>query len=197
MTNRQIAAAETRKKLVETAKKIICDKGLSNTSIDEITDACGVSKGTFYTYFNRKEDIVYELSEKMFDEILENAKKCEGTITEKLENYMVHFSRYIERGSLKLTQEWIKNVVDSDMSDVGTKKLKKDISATNNLILSGIENNELSKDICVEAISDMINDLLYGQMLCWTLSGGAYSFEERTQMFCKEYLNLILKKYLI
>lgn len=197
MTNRQIAAAETRKKLVDAAKEIICDKGLANTSIDEITDACGVSKGTFYTYFKRKEDIVYELSEKMFDEILENAKKCEGTITEKLENYMIHFSRYIERGSLKLTQEWIKNVVDSDMSDVGTKKLKKDISATNDLIRSGIENNELTKDICVETISDMINDLLYGQMLCWALSGGAYSFEERTQTFCREYLNLILKKYLI
>lgn len=197
MTNRQIAAAETRKKLVEAAKEIICDKGLANTSIDEITDACGVSKGTFYTYFKRKEDIVYELSEKMFDEILENAKNCEGTITEKLENYMIHFSRYIERGSLKLAQEWIKNVVDSDMSDVGTKKLKKDISATNDLIQSGIENNELNKDICVETISDMINDLLYGQMLCWALSGGAYSFEERTQTFCREYLNLILKKYLI
>lgn len=197
MTNRQIAAAETRKKLVEAAKEIICNKGLANTSIDEITDACGVSKGTFYTYFKRKEDIVYELSEKMFDEILENAKNCEGTITEKLENYMIHFSRYIERGSLKLAQEWIKNVVDSDMSDVGTKKLKKDISATNDLIRSGIENNELNKDICVETISDMINDLLYGQMLCWALSGGAYSFEKRTQTFCREYLNLILKKYLI
>ncbi len=197
MTNRQIAAAETRKKLVEAAKEIICDKGLANTSIDEITDACGVSKGTFYTYFKRKEDIVYELSEKMFDEILENAKKCDGTITEKLENYMIHFSRYIERGSLKLAQEWIKNVVDSDMSDVGTKKLKKDISATNDLIRSGIENNELNKDICVETISDMINDLLYGQMLCWALSGGAYSFEERTQIFCREYLDLILKKYFI
>ena len=194
MTNRQIAAAETRKKLVEAAKEIICDKGLANTSIDEITDACGVSKGTFYTYFKRKEDIVYELSEKMFDE---NAKKCDGTITEKLENYMIHFSRYIERGSLKLAQEWIKNVVDSDMSDVGTKKLKKDISATNDLIRSGIENNELNKDICVETISDMINDLLYGQMLCWALSGGAYSFEERTQIFCREYLDLILKKYFI
>ncbi|MDO5389046.1 MAG: TetR/AcrR family transcriptional regulator, partial [Clostridia bacterium] len=129
MNNRQIAAAETRKKLVEAAKNIICVKGLTNTSIDEITEACGVSKGTFYTYFKRKEDIVYELSDKMFDEILSNAQEFEGTITEKLENYMIHFSRYIEQGSLKLAQEWIKNVADPDISDVGAKKLKKDISA--------------------------------------------------------------------
>lgn len=197
MTNRQIAAARTRQKLVETAKSIICDKGLANTSIDEITEACGVSKGTFYTYFKRKEDIVYELSEKMFDEILANAQKCEGAISEKLENYMIHFSRYIERGSLKLTQEWIKNVVDSDLSDVGTNKLKKDLSAVKDLIQSGIENKELRPDTPVETLSDTINDLLYGQMLCWAFSGGAYSFEERTQIFCKTYLNTLLKQYLL
>ena len=130
MTNRQLAAAETRKALVEAAKKIICDKGLANTSIEEITEASGVSKGTFYTYFKRKEDIVFELSKGIFDEILANAKNHEGTIIEKLENYMVCFSGYIEKGSVKLTQEWIKNVVDPDISDVGIGKLKKDLLAS-------------------------------------------------------------------
>lgn len=197
MNNRQIAAAETRKKLVEAAKNIICVKGLTNTSIDEITEACGVSKGTFYTYFKRKEDIVYELSDKMFDEILSNAQEFEGTITEKLENYMIHFSRYIEQGSLKLAQEWIKNVADPDISDVGAKKLKKDISAVKELIQAGTENKELKQDTPIEDISNTITDLLYGQMLCWALSSGSYSFEERTKTFCKIYLSTLLKEYLL
>lgn len=197
MNNRQIAAAETRKKLVEAAKNIICVKGLTNTSIDEITEACGVSKGTFYTYFKRKEDIVYELSDKMFDEILSNAQEFEGTITEKLENYMIHFSRYIEQGSLKLAQEWIKNVADPDISDVGAKKLKKDISAVKELIQVGTENKELKQDTPIEDISNTITDLLYGQMLCWALSSGSYSFEERTKTFCKIYLSTLLKEYLL
>ena len=99
MTNRQLAAAETRKRLVEAAKAIICDKGLSNTSIEEITEASGVSKGTFYTYFKRKEDIVFELSGGMFDEILAQSKALEGSILQKLEAYMVRFARYIERAA--------------------------------------------------------------------------------------------------
>ncbi len=32
----------------------------------------------------------------MFDEILANAKECNGTIIQKLENYMINFSGYIE-----------------------------------------------------------------------------------------------------
>lgn len=197
MTNRQLAAAETRKALVEAAKKIICDKGLANTSIEEITEASGVSKGTFYTYFKRKEDIVFELSKGIFDEILANAKNHEGTIIEKLENYMVCFSGYIEKGSVKLTQEWIKNVVDPDISDVGIGKLKKDSFAAAELLQAGVESGSLKIDTPVAQLADTINDLLYGQMLCWSISGGTYSFEERTREFCETYLGVLMKRYLI
>lgn len=197
MTNRQLAAAETRRKLVEAAKTIICEKGLTNTQIEEITGACGVSKGTFYTYFKRKEDIVFELSEGMFDEILANAKKCEGTITNKLENYMVNFSRYIEKSSVKLAQEWIKNVVDPDISDVGINKLHKDLSALTELLQSGIENGLLKNSTPAGQLAGTINDLLYGQMLCWAMCGGTYSFEERTKKFCKTYLDTLLNQYFI
>lgn len=196
MTNRQLAAAETRKKLVEAAKTIICDKGLTNTQIEEITDAFGVSKGTFYTYFKRKEDIVFELSEGIFDEILANAKDSKGTIIQKLENYMINFSGYIEKSSVKLAQEWIKNVVDPDITDVGINKLHKDLSAVTEILQSGIRTGLLKDDTPVKQLADTINDLLYGQMLCWTMSGGTYSFEERTKEFCKTYLNILLKQYL-
>lgn len=196
MTNRQLAAAETRKRLVEAAKAIICDKGLTNTQIEEITDACGVSKGTFYTYFKRKEDIVFELSERVFNEILVNAKDCKGTIIQKLENYMINFSGYIEKSNVKLAQEWIKNVVDPDITDIGINKLHKDLSAVIEILQSGIETGLLKDHAPVEQLADTINDLLYGQMLCWAMSGGAYSFEERTRNFCKTYLNILLKQYL-
>lgn len=62
MTNRQISAMETRKKILNAGRKIICEKGLGSTSVEEITEAAGVAKGTFYTYFRRKEEIVFELS---------------------------------------------------------------------------------------------------------------------------------------
>ena len=111
MTNRQLAAMETRKKLLNAGKEIICRKGLTNVSVEEITEAAGVSKGTFYTYFKRKEDIVHELSRSMFGEILEYAKAADGDFLEKLKCYMMNFSGYIEQSRVRLAQEWVKNVV--------------------------------------------------------------------------------------
>ena len=51
MNNRQLAALETKRKLMEAAQKLICEKGLNDTSVEQITETAGVSKGTFYTYF--------------------------------------------------------------------------------------------------------------------------------------------------
>ena len=40
MTNRQRAALETKRRLLDAAKAIVCEKGLANTSVEEITKAC-------------------------------------------------------------------------------------------------------------------------------------------------------------
>lgn len=112
MTGRQLAAMETKKKLLAAAKRLIGERGLADVAVEEITGACGVAKGTFYTYFKKKEDIVFELSEEMFGEILENAKNAAGGAAEKLKNYMSHFSECIEKSGVKLAQEWVRGVVE-------------------------------------------------------------------------------------
>lgn len=115
MTNRRLAALETKRKLLEAAKRIVCEKGLVNTSIEEITKACGVSNGTFYTYFKSKEDVVFALSREMYQEIYEMAQAHDGSFMERLVFYMINFSGCIEKSSLKLCQEWVRNTVDPDL----------------------------------------------------------------------------------
>lgn len=198
MTNRQLAALETKRKLLEAAKKIVCEKGLINTSIEEITKACGVSNGTFYTYFKRKEDVVFELSREMYQEIFEKARAYDGAFLERLIYYMINFSSYIEKSGLKLCQEWVRNTVDPDLVENADDKSKLylDIDAMKGLIENGIERGELKKEVPVNILSHTLVDVLYGEMLCWDMSGGAYSFEKRTKEFCDTFLSAIIKPYL-
>lgn len=198
MNNRQLAALETRKKLLETAKKIICEKGLVNTSISEITSACGVANGTFYTYFKRKEDIVFALSREMYQKIFEKAQAYDGTFMERLKFFITNFSGYIEKSSLKMCQEWIRNTVDPDLveNEDDRTKLQFDINSAKELILKGIENGELKKDTPAELLAHTLMDILYGQMLCWDMTGGAYSLEARAEEFCDNFLENIMAPYL-
>ena len=48
-------------KLFDTAFKLFTEKGIKNTSVDEISSSAGVAKGTFYLYFKDK----YELQDRL------------------------------------------------------------------------------------------------------------------------------------
>lgn len=198
MTNRQIAALETRRKLLEAAKRLVCEKGLVNTSIEEITRACGVSNGTFYTYFKRKEDVVFALSQEMYRGIYEEAQAHDGPFMERLVFYMVNFSGHIERDGLKLCQEWVRNTVDPDLAEppYNKNKLYVDLDSMKGMIEKGVERGELKEDTPVDALAGALVDVIYGEMLCWDMSGGAYSFEERTKEFCNLFLPAMMKPYL-
>lgn len=199
MTQRQIAALETKKKLLESAKALICEKGLANTSIAEITKKCGVANGTFYTYFKRKEDVVFALSRELYQEVLDKALAHNGSLMERLVFFMTGFTDCIEKSGLKLCQEWVRNTVDPDLieneNDGG--KLAFDIQSVAVLLEDGIQKGEIRADAPVEILSHTLMDLLYGQMLCWDMSGGSYCFVKRTEEFCNLFLGAIMSPYLI
>ena len=63
---------DTEKKILilEKAKDMIITEGYSNLSINKLTSELGISKGSFYTYFPSKDNMLA----KILDEYLENIK---------------------------------------------------------------------------------------------------------------------------
>ena len=59
--------------LVEAAQELFLDKGVHNTSIDEIVKKANVAKGTFYLYFTDKYDLMNRLVLKLSARILGDA----------------------------------------------------------------------------------------------------------------------------
>ena len=197
MTSRQIAALATKKKLLDAGSKIIAEKGLSQATVDEITALAGVSKGTFYTYFKKKEDIVFALGYGTFGEVLDKAMTLQGTFIEKITYYMVHFSACIEDNGYKLSQDWIRSLSDiSSSEETGPRgKLKFDLDSISRLIQTGVEEGYLAKDTPAEVLTHTLSDVLYGQMFCWSVSDGSYSLRARTEEFCETCLPEIFKAY--
>ena len=199
MTARQMAAAETKKKLIEAGRKIIFEKGLTGTSVEEITAAAGVSKGTFYTYFARKEDIITELRYGAFGDILEEAKMLPGNFEAKLRHYMTRFSAYIEKDGAKMAQDWVRSVVNPDLvrGTPSEGKLLYDLTCIRKLFEYGVKNNLLKADTPAEYLAHTLMDVLYGQMLCWAMSEGTYSLKARTEEFCGTALPAMLRPYVL
>jgi len=52
---------ETRDRLLRAAAQLFSDKGIGNTSIEDICDAADFSRGAFYSNFSAKDELVIEL----------------------------------------------------------------------------------------------------------------------------------------
>ncbi|MDO5785253.1 MAG: TetR/AcrR family transcriptional regulator [Eubacteriales bacterium] len=65
---------ETKKKnLLCAAQELFLEKGVSKTSISEITERAQVAKGTFYLYFADKDDLLEQLLYQMSHDIIQRA----------------------------------------------------------------------------------------------------------------------------
>ena len=80
---------EKENRLLNTAFKLFTEKGLKDTSVQDIVDNASVAKGTFYLYFKDKYELrdilIAKKSEKLFSDALKSLRK----------NYISNFSDQI------------------------------------------------------------------------------------------------------
>ena len=62
-------AEQRRAELLAAGQALFLAKGIAGTSLDDITQRAGVSKGLFYLYFPSKEDLVLALREQFSREL--------------------------------------------------------------------------------------------------------------------------------
>src|SRR5690242_11989842 len=53
---------ETRERIFGVAMRLFADKGYQATTVDEITEAADVAKGTFFNYFQTKEAVLQDFA---------------------------------------------------------------------------------------------------------------------------------------
>ncbi len=65
----KIPNIQTKKRLLESALLEYSKNGYFNTNVDSITKNAGISHGTFYLYFNNKNDVLIDLIHNLMKEI--------------------------------------------------------------------------------------------------------------------------------
>ena len=84
------------KKIFETAFSLFTEKGIKNTSIQEIVDKAGVAKGTFYLYFKDKYELQDKLIAKKSYQLFNDAfKKLDKENILKFDDQIIFIINYI------------------------------------------------------------------------------------------------------
>jgi TetR/AcrR family transcriptional regulator, transcriptional repressor for nem operon len=75
-------AAERRADLLAAGQALFVAKGIAATSLEDITNGAGVSKGLFYVYFRSKEDLVLALQGQFSQQLAERIGQAADTQTD-------------------------------------------------------------------------------------------------------------------
>ena len=196
MNKRQTSAQETRRKLVTAGLELIKEKGFDAINVEDITKKAGVAKGTFYTYFKRKEDIVLEISRVPFGEIADELKNMgNAELFDKLRHYFRRFMEQVEFCGIQICREWLRNVIDPNNvpETMDSRKWFFDYEMLESILKNSAE---LKEDAPVELLAHIIISELYGMMISWCMADGKFEPLDWTDKFCEIQFKSIFEPYL-
>jgi TetR/AcrR family transcriptional regulator, cholesterol catabolism regulator len=148
----QIARTQTVKdKITEHSIRLFEKKGFKETSIQDIVDSIGVTKGTFYYYFSSKEELLMDINLGYINYLLEKQKEIladNRSCKEKLFEIV-----YLLIGNIK-TQGYAAKIFFREMKNLNEERLalivpKRDEFRLNveKILNDGIEKGEFRGDL--------------------------------------------------
>lgn len=198
MNKRELSAQQTREKLIQTALKLFRTNGFDDINVEQITQTAGLSKGTFYTYFKRKEDIVIEICRDPFNHLLTDIETTNEDILAKLTHYFKQFMVCIEIYDIHICRSWIRDVIDPNKAtkDWDNQKWLYDTDMLRHILKTAVAKKELKASTPIELLVHLIISQLYGMMTCWCMSDGLFQPLEWTDKFCNFQIKPLLQPYL-
>jgi TetR/AcrR family transcriptional regulator, cholesterol catabolism regulator len=85
-----------RNQMIKGAISLFKQKGFHQTTTREIAKASGFSIGTLYEYIRKKEDILYLVCDRIYDEVRERMEKDIGTHHGTIESFKLAIARYFK-----------------------------------------------------------------------------------------------------
>ena len=176
-------SAELRERLFRAALALFGKKGFAQTTVEDITEAADVGKGTFFNYFPTKEHILMAFGEMQLgklEAIVRDAQQSDLPMRGVLRMLV-----------LRMTEEPIRNpaivraLLLANLSSVHVRGAMLRIHDRNRALLGklirhGQERREIRTDLQAEEIAQVWRQTIFGTLLFWSLAGDA-SLTERIE----------------
>ena len=163
---------ETRERIFRAALSLFAERGFFATTVEDITEAADVGKGTFFSYFPSKEHVFGMMHEVQIGKVLQAeavAKAGHLPIQDVLRQFMHDIakepgrSQMLARGLLAtvFTNEDIRKLL------VGT--LTRGRNHLETILTLGQERGEVRRDLPVGAMARNFQQSLVGTLMVWSL----------------------------
>lgn len=186
-----------KKKIVSAAWRLFYEQGYDNTTVDEIVEESGTSKGSFYHYFEGKDALLSSLSflfDEKYEELLPSLTP-EMSAMEKLFFLNRELFAVIEN---TVSLDLLSRLFSSQLITRGEKHLldrnRLYYRLLRQIVTEGQANGELRGDLSVNEITKLYAMCERSLMYDWCICNGEYSLKKYAETVLPMLLSELVKK---
>ena len=183
--------ASTKARLAESAWKLFYEKGYENTTIEDIVDDSGTSKGSFYHYFKGKDDLLGTLS-MLFDAKYEELKTVMDPDSDAVAKLIFLNHELFTMIDNSISLDLLSRLFSSQLTTRGEKSLldrnRTYFKLLWKIIKEGQEKEELRTDLSVNEIVDSYAMFERALMYDWCLCNGKYALARYSDQMMPMFL---------
>jgi len=165
---------ELRERLFRAALDLFAKKGFAETTVEDITNAADVGKGTFFNYFPSKDHILLAFGEMQLGKLQSAVEQARRT-----NEPMPKFLRSLGE---RMTEEPTRNpaiiraVLQAYLSSTPVREAmldlqKRVLTLHSEMIQLGQQRGEIRDDLPALEIAQVFRQAIFGTLLIWTLYG--------------------------
>lgn len=169
-------SAELRERIFRSALDLFAQKGFLETTVEDITNAADVGKGTFFNYFPSKDHILLAFGEMQLARLREAVEEARQT-NEPL-------PKFLRSLTTRMTEEPARNpdlirvLLLAFLSNPDVRQAMLDLQTRvlalhSEMIQLGQERGEIRKDLAPIEIAQVFRQVIFGTLLIWSLYGDA------------------------
>jgi AcrR family transcriptional regulator len=189
MTRRRQQALNTRKLLLESALFLFKEKGYGSVTVEDIARRAGTAKGSFYSHFQAKSDIIIEEFRAIDDYYrawAKNLRRYRGAVA-RLSAFTRAQLRYVRD---KVGLETLKILYVNNISEPGAEKILIDESRylqqlVRLIVEEGQAAGELRADVPAQRLAQLYNRAFRSVFLDWAISDDAFDLVKEGLEFCE------------
>lgn len=169
---------DLKQKIMDAAWELFYKKGYEDTTVNDIIQKAGTSKGGFYYYFKAKDELLhslYSFFDREYEKFYENMDKNLNSLVQlkQLSQYVSYFIEgNVSPGLLAALYEsqLVKKTQDNFLSPD-----RYYIRLVRSIITAGQEKQEIRSDMTVDELTHHVLLLERGIIMDWCVQDGAFS----------------------
>ena len=198
MTQRQKAARETRRKIVEAGVALVRSGGFAEASVEAITHAAGVAKGTFYVHFPSKEHLAAEICREPYENLSRDVMAAKGPLQRRLARLFLGWAAIADETGVECIRELFRIMLSPAIAaDIGLTFYERDRSVVESLLNDAVASGELRAETPVRSLAENLFAQVRGLAVVWCMSpSGRGSLHAAAERFLRNHLPVLLAPHL-